>query len=60
MLQNPTHFQRGMSLNGFLYQHAGEAWSRAALLRARWPEGLVCVRRGDTADTRFPVEWRCY
>ena len=62
MPMNRIQFQPGLSLAAFLRDYGTEAQCEAAVMAARWPQGVVCDRRRCTrfSPTRSGRRlWQC-
>lgn len=63
MPMNRVQFQAGLSMPEFLERYGSEDKCRAALQRARWPDGFACPACGGAARTSFARGglryWQC-
>jgi transposase-like protein len=55
MPMNRVQFQAGLSMPAFLKQFGSEAQCESELEQARWPQGFVCPRCGETGHSVFKV-----
>lgn len=55
MPMNRVQFQAGLSMPAFLNQFGSEAQCESELEQARWPQGFICPRCGETGHSVFKV-----